>query len=233
MKDIRQWPLITSQSLLHLRVRWQIMNARKKLKGATMLHLGCGNNILDGWSNIDVARGPSIIRCDLSRALPVAKGTIEFIYSEHFIEHLTRPRGLLFLKMCHEALKPGGILRISTPDLQKLMREYLKGQVDEWQNVSWAPSSPCAMVNEGLRLWGHQYVYDENELRGALETAGFVNIRRMAWRQSDHETLRNLECRPFHEDLILEGAKLAALQRPVHRAQAILASRKERDRSNQ
>lgn len=172
-----------------------------------MLHLGCGNNILEGWANVDLAKASGVIRHDLSSGLPVNDATASIIFSEHFIEHLTRHQGLVLLRECYRALVPGGKLRISTPSLQKLVREYSNGQVDEWGDVSWEPGSPCAMVNEGLRSWGHQYVYDEHDLKGLMEEAGFVNIRRMPWRQSDHEALRGLECRPYHEDIILEGSK--------------------------
>ena len=46
--------------------------------------------------------------------------------------------------------------------------------------MQWAPRTPCDMVNEAMRLWGHLYVWDEDELMSALATAGFVSARARA-----------------------------------------------------
>ena len=42
------------------------------------------------------------------------------------------------------------------------------GRVSEWLDMQWAPRTPCDMVNEAMRLWGHLYVWDEDELIRAL-----------------------------------------------------------------
>lgn len=56
-----------------------------------------------------------------------------------------------------------------------------------------------------MRFWGHQFIYDETELIILLKEAGFLNVRRMPWRESEHPELRNLETRPYFDDLILEA----------------------------
>ena len=60
------------------------------------------------------------------------------------------------------------MLRLSTPDLRKVVDEYLGERLTEWADVGWNPSSPCALVNEGLSRWGHRFVYDGPELRSLL-----------------------------------------------------------------
>jgi hypothetical protein len=61
------------------------------------------------------------------------------------------------------------------------------------------------MLNEALHLWGHQFVYDEPELTRLFEQAGFTDIRRMNWRESDIPEFVGLETRPYLGDLILEA----------------------------
>jgi predicted SAM-dependent methyltransferase len=61
------------------------------------------------------------------------------------------------------------------------------------------------MINEGMRYWGHVFVYDEPELVSLLEECGFSGVRRMNWGASDHPELRNLESRPDFADLIIEA----------------------------
>lgn len=179
--------------------------ARRRLAGTTKVHLGCGPHVLPGWANLDLDGPPGTVRVDLAHRLPFADRSVELVFSEHFIEHVTRERGVKILRECVRILRPGGVLRISTPDLRVLVEEYLAGRTGEWAADGWAPRSPCALLNEGLRLWGHRFVWDEPELVGVLGQAGFSRIIRVGWRESRHPELRGLECRPFHGDLILEA----------------------------
>ena len=73
--------------------------------------------------------------------------------------------------------------------------------------MEWSPETPCDLLNEGMRLWGHRYIWDEDRLRGALQHAGLHGVERVGWRQSENEPLRGLESRPFHGDLIVEATK--------------------------
>jgi predicted SAM-dependent methyltransferase len=171
------------------------------------LHLGCGTNILSGWENIDLDGPSPVRRWDLTKPLPLQAETISFIFNEHFIEHITRPQGMSLLRECYRLLVPGGVLRISTPSLRKLIEEYLLGRTTEWLDVSWHPATPCQLINEGMRSWGHQFVYDAEELLGLLRDCGFAEIVNVEWRQSRHNELRGLECRPFHDEIILEATK--------------------------
>jgi len=47
------------------------------------------------------------------------------VYHSQFIEHLPAKIGLKFICECHRVLKPKGILRVVTPDLQNQAEEYL------------------------------------------------------------------------------------------------------------
>ena len=192
-----------------VRVRRATQHVREQLHGQTRLHLGCGNHLLDGWANLDFGVADGVIRCDLTKPLPVESGSIEAIFTEHFIEHITRAESQRLLADCHRVLERGGVIRISTPNLEALVAQYRLRRTTEWSDVGWTPASPCALLNEGLRSWGHQYVYDADELSGLLSEAGFTRIRRAGWRESDHAFLRGLETRPFHDDLILEATRTA------------------------
>ena len=171
------------------------------------LHLGCGSNLLPGWTNVDLNDLAGVIRHDLTRPLPLPPEAVEFIYSEHFIEHIARDQALELLRECRRVLRAGGVLRLSTPNLKKLVDEYLARRISEWADVDWRPSTPCQMVNEGLRLWGHQFVYDPDELILLLSEAGFRHVTAVAWRESRYPELKGLECRPFHGEVIVEAVK--------------------------
>jgi predicted SAM-dependent methyltransferase len=60
-------------------------------------------------------------------------------------------------------------------------------------------------MNEGMRLWGHVFVYDEAELRMAFAEAGFTDVKRVPFGKSEHADLDGIETRGDLGDLILEG----------------------------
>lgn len=179
---------------------------RPLLDGRDRLHLGCGSHLLEGWANVDMLHAPGLFFHDLRDPLPIADGAVGFVYAEHFIEHIPRPDALKLLCECLRVLRPGGVLRLSTPNLAVIVEEYRAGRVAEWTDVGWSPATPGVMLNEALRLWGHEFVYDAPEIRRLLDEAGFVDVIDVPWRESAHPELRQLECRPYHRDLIVEAS---------------------------
>ncbi|HVF50870.1 MAG TPA: methyltransferase domain-containing protein, partial [Pyrinomonadaceae bacterium] len=81
-----------------------------------LLNIGCGPNTLDGWVNLDMARGENIVVWDLRLGLPVADASCAAIFGEHVIEHMPKEAAAKLLRECHRALQKGGVLRLSTPD---------------------------------------------------------------------------------------------------------------------
>lgn len=169
------------------------------------IHLGCGTNYIDGWLNVDLDSALADVHLDLRNPLPYADASVDFIFNEHFIEHITRDEALEFLKECRRVLKPGGVFRVSTPDLRWVVAQYISGKLDEWRDVSWVPESSCRLLNEGMRLWGHQFVYDLPELMLILREAGFSDLSLAQHSDSSYPDLVGLECRPWHQELIMEA----------------------------
>jgi predicted SAM-dependent methyltransferase len=174
------------------------------------INLGCGPHGMQGWINLDLdPPNQSLYRkADLSQGLPPVfeRESVDFIYSEHFIEHITREQALKLMKDCFRVMKPGGVMRISTPDLDFLITCYRQEKLDKWA-PTWQPKTPCQMVNEGMRLWSHQFLYDKAELMRLGFEAGFVRCKDFLWRVSERQELRGLEVRPNCGDLILEFYK--------------------------
>lgn len=181
------------------------ISAPAKLKAFDKLQLGAGPNTIPGWGNIDLEG--SNICWDLTRPLPVSEESIRFIYTEHFIEHVSASEGRALLLNCFTALAEGGVIRLSTPDLRVLVRDYVEGHVVEAPHGGWFPQTPCQMINEGMRLWGHQYLYDESELIAVLRQVGFARVTRVNWGESECPELRGLETRPDFGDLVVEAYK--------------------------
>jgi len=167
------------------------------------LHLGCGENYIEGWVNVDFDSTKADEEFDLTKPFPYHSKSVDFIFAEHILEHFTYEEGLSFLKECHRVLKTTGIFRLSTPDLSWAVDRYLVGAVDEWKEEGFTTDSPCKLLNYGMRLWGHKFVYDMEELQSSLQKTGFI-VKIVPWRISRHRALNNLECRSFHKELIVE-----------------------------
>jgi predicted SAM-dependent methyltransferase len=178
------------------------------------LHLGCGietlghgAKVLSGWTNIDIeGDGIRTFAWDLTRPFPIPDHSIDYIYSEHFIEHISLADALQLLAECLRVLMPGGVMRLSTPDLHVLVEKYFAGAIGEWRDMGWEPRTPCDLLNEGFRNWGHLYVYDEPKLVETLKRTGFAHVGRCSRGVSAHSPLQDLETRPDHGDLIVEAS---------------------------
>lgn len=64
------------------------------------------------------------------KPLPIADGTIGAAYTSHVIEHLKDEHVRFVLKDTHRVLKPGGYLRLSTPDIDLYVRAFLEKDLD-------------------------------------------------------------------------------------------------------
>lgn len=92
------------------------------------LNLGCGPVYVDSadWLNLDfVTNSESVLQANLLERLPVDEGSVQLVYSSHFLEHIPKPQVKSFLAECFRVLKSGGVLRLVLPDLEEMARSYL------------------------------------------------------------------------------------------------------------
>jgi predicted SAM-dependent methyltransferase len=168
------------------------------------LHIGCGDHILPTWLNSDFEPDhPGVMQLDATRAFPFEDGDFSYVFSEHMIEHISYADGLNMLAECYRILRPGGKIRISTPDLSFLMdlykepkttlqREYITWSAERYFRKRSA-SLDTFIINNFFHQWGHQFIYDEKVLRLSLQHAGFSRIVRCNLLHSEDAELRNLE----------------------------------------
>ena len=91
------------------------------------LNLGCGTRFHPGWINVDlIPSAPGILCHDLRRPLPFPDNSFDIVYHSHILEHFSREDGLRFLGECYRVCRPGGVIRVVVPDLEKKARLYLQ-----------------------------------------------------------------------------------------------------------
>ena len=102
------------------------MNPVTAPNGRRYLNVGAGRRLSPDWTNLDLARAPHVQRHDLRRPLPFADGTFDAVYSSHVLEHLERDHAPRVLAEMRRVLKPGGIVRVVVPDLERICRDYIE-----------------------------------------------------------------------------------------------------------
>jgi predicted SAM-dependent methyltransferase len=170
------------------------------------LQLGTGSNVYEGWLNTDVVdfkRKNEIVFLDATKPFPLPDAAFDLVFSEHMIEHLTYDDGIRCLAECHRVLRPGGRIRIATPSLDRLItlydpdqsdlqRRYVRWSIDSFQGGK-APYLAGFVVNNFFRDWGHQFIYDRETLRHALESVGFADVEDWPVGESGDPRFRALE----------------------------------------
>lgn len=184
------------RSLRTLRGEWTTMRAhRRALRDARTyhrsrglrLHLGCGPNLKEGWVNIDPGYPAADLTLDLREPLPFKDRSCEFVYSEHFLEHLGYPHEVgSLLAECFRVLEPGGRFSAGVPDTEAPLLAYAR-QEEGWLHRVKEIHPPVCMtfmdhINFHFRQGDeHRMAYDEETLVRLLEGAGFADARRRTY----------------------------------------------------
>jgi predicted SAM-dependent methyltransferase len=204
-KTLLHLPRATLRPLM-LAVRTRQSAARARDLGRTeeqlLLHLGSGTERLTGWVNVDLYF-PAELCLDLTRPLPIPDACADAIYSQHFIEHIEKPATVRLIGECARVLKPGGWLRIATPDLGAHVKEYL-------DNVD---TGAADALNAAMRAHDHIYLYDFATLAGIFAQAGLAEVQKAEPQVSRCSLLNGLESRLVNSErqaalnLIVEGRR--------------------------
>lgn len=166
------------------------------------LHLGASDKFLDGWLNSDIEPvSHSGIYLDATKVFPLPDSCLDFVFCEHFIEHIDRIEGEFCMKQVYRCLKPGGVVRIATPDLSKyvgLFRGNLEAGEQRHLKLFQAKFNlkdinACIALNHLVYNWGHKFLYTRDELSAMLTAAGFTKIETTKVSESKHEVLQGLE----------------------------------------
>ena len=173
---------------------------------ATKLHLGCGANIIPGWLNSDLVTTDSvppetwdkisqIFIMDATATFTFDDNQFEYINCEDFLEHFDQKDGLSICAECFRVLKPGGVLRISTPGFDTILKSL---ELQKRETIAF-----------GHWGWGHKLLYTENYCTQVLNACGFEPVKRCQFGESDYQALQNIDSREEQKDLnlILDAVK--------------------------
>ena len=181
--------------------RFQLRRAR--IQGLRYLDLGCGPNTNAAFINLDYLWHPKVDLCwDVARGLPFADGSLLGVFSEHCLEHFSRPEAKRLLCEIRRILAPGGRLRLVVPDAELYLRTYVQQlagdrsvrfpyQEAEAVDPDWTPAMSVNRVYYQDRdsPFGHRTMFDFQMLRTLLRGCGFTDAERRAFGRGDDPVL--------------------------------------------
>ncbi|MGH3414200.1 MAG: class I SAM-dependent methyltransferase [Marmoricola sp.] len=209
-----------------------------------LVNLGSGQHGPQTWVNFDrspsmllrrfpVARGllrragvinefqaqgwdPHIQRRDLVRPLPFAGGTVDAIYSSHFLEHVFLTEAETVLREAYRVLRAGGILRLALPDGERWARELVEagddptgeaGRLYQERLGAHPDARPTGRhgLTFGLGGFVHRWQPTRGLVRSMLQRAGFADTAERKFREGELPDLDRIENR--EESFFYEARK--------------------------
>lgn len=168
----------------------------KNPNGKVFIHLGCGDIASPEFINVDARPGPHVhyVR-DVTDLSIFGDGFADLVYACHVLEHVRHTTLRKTLWEWRRILKPGGILRLSVPDFDKIVHIYESSARDI--NSMLAP----LMGGQGYEHNAHYCVFNQKYLSEKLIKVGFKEVR-----QWDPDRVSNHDFQDWaNSDIVIEG----------------------------
>jgi SAM-dependent methyltransferase len=186
------------------------------------VQFGCGISALEGWRNFDagpafwlqkhlpftksilIRKGfpdypvERIEYGDIITGSAVPVNSVKAVYCSHVLEHLTLSEFRRAVRSVFTCLEPGGRFRIVVPDLDFYVSRYVSDPSPERAFRFLNESGLGHPRGRGLlaKVFGrsvHLWMWNYEAMAKELEDAGFVEIRRAFFNDSEEPRFKELE----------------------------------------
>jgi len=176
----------------------------------TRLNIGCGKFPRPGWINLDNKVRPGVdCVADLRGDLPFADGSVDYAVAIHVLPHIRLDGLSPALGRIRRILKPGGVIRLALPDLEKAIDAFRRGDAAYFEVPDAQWKSPGAKLVAQI-VWHNdlQTPFTFDLAKEALEKAGFAGAARCAFRETRSRFPEIVDCdnRPA-ESFFVEAAR--------------------------
>lgn len=193
--------------------------------GIEKLEIGSGTNPEQGYVHLDIQSDlPSLDILSDVRHMPIPADFVQEIRAVHIMEHFCHPNyagkdlkkrygtTLEVIQECYRVLKPGGMLKIVTPDYEKISQSVAKRRVPmEWLQ-QWSVGGHANEYDVHHWLWtkedatkwfteaGFHALHDWNPIQGWKKTIS------LKWNTRDYKSRNWFDIEWYHW-LFFEGTK--------------------------
>lgn len=188
-------------------------NDKKYSQHFKKFNLGCGDKLYKDFLNIGYwsalesgglykdlngSVGTFMLNHDLVNGIPAEDNSLDLIYHSHMLEHLSYEDGINFIKECYRALKPNGRMRILVPDLELWINAYSSRNRFFFEQYRKILNSNIYVTNASIfmgMLHNHEHKcgYDFESLSWVLGNAGFIEIEKKLYADSQIEGIIEIE----------------------------------------
>lgn len=202
------------------------------MKKLIKVNLGCGPVGIKGWINYDSGVLPLLSKypktrhlictlgllpknydvawskielLDIRNTFPLDESSVDYIYCSQVLEHFERYEALGILSESFRILKPGGVMRISVPDIAKMLTIYQEMSIispdlaaKEINRIWWGyekdgPAPSIFSKISKMFIRDHQWHYDQRSMKEILREVGFSKIKFLGFRKGVTHELKKLE----------------------------------------
>ena len=150
----------------------------KGFRGAKLDICGGRNPWKPGeFLNVDIVPLPQVaLMFDIRTRFPIPDGVIAEIFSAATLEHFREQDNLHILREFYRILQPGGLLQISTPDIEAIARGLLAGDDLNLINQHFFGKFK-GDITEDYDL--HRWMYPASKMIEVLQGIGFVDVKQI------------------------------------------------------
>lgn len=160
----------------------------------TKIQIGGGAHVLDGFVNIDIVP-PADIVWDVREGLPVPNSAVEFVFTEHFFEHIDYPKSAKkVMSELGRIVKVGGSVVLGVPDTEMAVNGYTHKDEQYYETAlaTWySKRSILGDFNTYIDLLNfhmrdqdddpkynpHMWGYDFEKLKSLFQNVGFRDVQ--------------------------------------------------------
>lgn len=185
------------------------MGARASVEdGVRKANIGCGSVVVPGWDNYDIARYEGVAYLDIRdpRQTRPLGGAFDVIVAHHVLSALDHHELPVALRNVRQMLSPGGVLRVSVPDVEEGFRALQDGDKDWFPQDDKLPDLDARFCTWATWFGTHKSVFTEGYLRELLYAGGFSPVMRTVFGRSEYVALDATELDTREgESLFMEG----------------------------
>ncbi len=159
------------------------------------IQIGGGKHTLKGFLNIDID-SPADLICDVREGIPLNDSSVEFIFNEHFFEHVDYPNSAKkVVSEFYRVLKPDGQIVLGVPDGELAIKSYVTRDKEYYEKAltTWYANRNCLehfntyidLLNYNFRDQDddekynpHYWAYDFEKIESLLKNVGFKKVEK-------------------------------------------------------